>query len=237
MIPDSDIVGLLIATLGGTAVGLERQWSGHADGPRARLGGLRTFTMLGALAGLSGWLWTIHLPAAGAALLIGAVGIIITAYVAASRHDIDATTEIAALVVLAAGLLAGIGHHRLASAIIALESLLLVEKSRLHALVRRIDETGLRAGVRFAVMALVILPVLPTGPYGPLGGIRPRELWALVLFFSGLSFLGFLARRIFGPGRGYLLAGLLGGLISSTNTSLTFARSMIRWISTCQRVR
>jgi uncharacterized membrane protein (DUF4010 family) len=225
MIPDSHILGLLIATLGGTAVGLERQWSGHAEGPSARFGGLRTFTMLGALAGLSGWLWTLRLTLAAGVLLSGAVIIIAVAYAAASKRDIDATTEMAALVVLAAGVLAGIGYHRLASAIIALESLLLVEKSRLHALVRRIDETGLRAGVRFAVMALVILPVLPVGPYGPLGGIRPRELWALVLFFSGLSFLGFLARRILGAGRGYLLAGLLGGLMSSTNTTLTFART------------
>jgi hypothetical protein len=35
-------VGLLIATLGSAAVGLERQWSGHADGPAARFGGIRT---------------------------------------------------------------------------------------------------------------------------------------------------------------------------------------------------
>ena len=146
------------------------------------------------------------------------------AYVAASRQDVDATTEVAALVVLAAGLLAGTGAFRLASGIIALEALLLVEKSRLHALVQRIDDVELRAGVRFAVMALVILPLLPEGPYGPLGGIRPRELWALVLFFSALSFLGHVARRLAGPGQGYLVTGLLGGLVSSTNVTFTFAR-------------
>ena len=47
----ADILGLLIATLGGAAVGLERQWSGHAEGPRARFAGIRTFTMLGAMGG------------------------------------------------------------------------------------------------------------------------------------------------------------------------------------------
>lgn len=99
------------------------------------------------------------------------------AYVVASHQNVDATTEIAALVVLTAGLLAGTGGFRLASGIIALETLLLVEKSRLHALVQRIDDVGLRAGVRFAVMAVVVLPLLPGGPYGPLGGVRPRELW------------------------------------------------------------
>jgi uncharacterized membrane protein (DUF4010 family) len=221
----SDIFALVIATLGGAAVGVERQWSGHADGPQARFAGIRTFTMLGAVGGLSGWLWNAGVTTPSAILFAGAITIIAAAYVAASRHSVDGTTEVAALVVVAAGLLAGIGSVRLASGIIALVTLLLVEKSRLHALVERIDDVSLRSGVRFAVMALVVLPLLPVGPYGPLGGIRPRELWALVLFFSGLSFVGYLARRLAGPEHGYLVTGLLGGLVSSTNVTLTFARA------------
>jgi uncharacterized membrane protein (DUF4010 family) len=55
--------------------------------------------------------------------------------------------------------------------------------------------------------------------------VRPREIWALVLFFSGLSFAGYVARRIVGPGHGYLVTGLLGGLVSSTNVTFTFART------------
>ncbi|MGH9257047.1 MAG: MgtC/SapB family protein [Vicinamibacterales bacterium] len=221
----ADIVGLLIAALGGAAVGLERQWSGHADGPGARFAGIRTFTMLGAVGGFSGWLWTAGITAPAAILFAGAVAVVAAAYVAGSRHDIDGTTEVAALVVLAAGVLAGIGSVRLASGIIAVAVLLLVEKSRLHGLVQRIDDVGLRSGVRFAVMALVVLPLLPEGPYGPFGGVRPRELWAMVLFFSGLSFAGYIARRLVGPGHGYLVTGLLGGLVSSTNVTLTFART------------
>jgi uncharacterized membrane protein (DUF4010 family) len=105
---------------------------------------------------------------------------------------------VAALVVLAAGVLAGVGQIATSSAIIALAVLLLVEKTRLHAGVRLIDEEGFRAGVRFAVMALVVLPLLPEGPFGPLGGIRPRHLWQLVLLFSGLSFAGYIARTLVG---------------------------------------
>src|SRR5262249_17990349 len=151
----SDIVGILIAALGGAAVGLERQWSGHADGRGARFAGIRTFTMLGAVGGFSGALWTAGVTAPSAILLAGAVAIVAAAYVAGSRQDIDGTTEVAALVVLAAGLLAGVGSVTLASGAIAIVVLLLVEKSRLHSLVRRIDDVGLRSGVRFAVMALV----------------------------------------------------------------------------------
>ena len=180
--------------------------------------------MLGAAGGFSGLLWTLGITAPAAILFAGAVTIVAAAYVAGSRHDVDGTTEAAALVVLAAGLLAGIGSIRLASGVDAILVLLLVEKSRLHSIVRRIDDVALRSGVRFAVMALVVLPLLPEGPFGPLGGVRPRQLWILVLFFSGLSFAGYVARRIAGSRHGYLVTGLLGGLISSTNVTFTFAR-------------
>src|SRR6185503_17845614 len=223
--PQSELAGLVVALLGGAGVGLEGQCDGNADGLRARFAGIRTFTLLSALGGLSGDLWRSGMTLPAGVLLAGAVLIVVAGYVVASRTDIDGTTEVAALVVLAAGIFAGIGSIRLASGIFALLTLILVEKSRLHALVKRIDDVGLRSGVQFGVMALVILPLLPEGPFGPVGGIRPRELWALVLFFSALSFAGFVARRVAGPGRGYLVTGLLGGLVSSTNTTLMFARA------------
>jgi uncharacterized membrane protein (DUF4010 family) len=217
-------ISILIASLGGLAVGIERQWSGHATGPRAHLGGIRTFALLGAFAGAVGWLTVSGLGGAALVLLAAMASLILISYAAASRREIDATTEVAAFVVLAAGVMAGRGELTLASGIIAVTCLLLVEKSRLHALVARIDDVSIRAGARFAVLAVVVLPLLPPGPYGPWGGVRPRALWALVLLFAGLSFLGYVARRAAGPHRGYAVAGLLGGLVSSTSATLTFAR-------------
>jgi len=216
--------GLAAATLGGAAIGLERQWSGHASGPQARFGGVRTFTMLGGLGGLAGWLSTIGLLPLAVVLLGGSVALIVAAYVAASRVDVDGTTEVAAIVVLAAGALSGSGQVALASAVVAATVVLLLEKTRLHALVTHIDDAALRASARFAALACVILPLLPEGPYGPFGAVRPRELWSLVLFFSGLSFIGWIARRVVGPQQGVILSGLLGGIISSTSVSLIFAR-------------
>ena len=120
---------------------------------------------------------------------------------------------------------AGLGWLALASGVIALTTLILAEKSRLHDFAARIDDEEMRAAARrFGVMAVVILPLLPEGPVGPLGGIRPRELWMLVLFFTGISFAGYLAQRMFGAGRGYPVAGLLAGVVSSTNATFTFAR-------------
>jgi uncharacterized membrane protein (DUF4010 family) len=219
------VPGLAIAALAGAVVGLERQWSGHAEGPAARFAGIRTFTLIGLIGGIAGGLLADGSPEVAAVLVGGAAALVVAAYVRASRTDVDGTTEAAALVVLAAGALAGSGQLGLASGLAAVTGLLLVEKSRLHAFAARLDGVDLRAGIRFAAMALVVLPLVPVGPFGPSPGVRPRELWALVLFFSGLSFAGHVARKAVGAKHGLWVAGALGGLISSTNVTLTFARA------------
>lgn len=218
-------LGVIVATLGGLAIGLERQWSGHATGPQAHFAGIRTFSLLGGLGGVSGWLWSAGAQPLASVLLAGSAALVVVGYLAASRHDVDATTEVSALIVLAAGVLAGTGRLALASGVIAVTTLFLVEKSSLHALATRLDDEGLRAAARFAVMAAVVLPLLPKGPFEPWNTVRPREVWLLVLFFSGLSFTGYLARRAIGARRGYSVAGLLAGLISSTHVTFTFART------------
>jgi uncharacterized membrane protein (DUF4010 family) len=220
----SSWIGIMVAALGGAAVGVERQWSGHASGSEARFGGVRTFTLIGGVGGLAGWFAAQQLLGIAIVLTAGATALVVAGYVAASRTSVDATTEAAGLVVIGAGFAAGLGWIALASGAIAVSTLLLVEKSSLHALVARIDDEELRAAARFGVMAVVILPLLPEGPYGPFGGFRPRELWLLVLFFTGLSFAGYFARRLLGAKRGYTVAGLLAGMVSSTNATFTFAR-------------
>jgi uncharacterized membrane protein (DUF4010 family) len=220
----TEIAGVLVATLGGAAIGVEREWSGHASGPHARFGGIRTFTLLGALGGIAGWLSISGLLPLAVVVLAASSAIVVVGYIAASRTSVDATTEVAAIVVLAAGTLSGAGHLVPGSALITATALLLVEKTWLHALVSSIDDQSLRASVRFAAMACVILPLLPPGPYGPYDVVKPRELWVLVLFFSALSFVGWMLKRVIGPSQGVILSGLLGGIVSSTSVTLTFAR-------------
>ncbi len=221
-------LSLLIAALGGAAIGMERQHSGHATGPHSRFGGLRTFTLLGLTAGAAGLFWAYQMQAVATAMLAAAAGLVLLAYFAAMRVEIDATTEVAALVVLASGFLAGQGAWKLSSGMIAATAVLLSEKTRLHALAESLPDVGLRAGFRFGLMALVVLPLLPEGPFGPGGGVRPRELWLIVLLISGLSFTGYVARLAVGARQGYVLTGLLGGIISSTNVTLTLSKISVK---------
>lgn len=224
---DETVARLAVAALGGLAVGLEREWSGHATGPLARFAGLRTFLLIGALGGVAGWLVASGSPAVGAVLLASGSALVVAAYILAARaggHAIEGTTEVAALMVLALGMLAGLGYLELASGSTAIMVLALSEKARLGRFVARIGEGEMRAALQFAVLALVVLPLLPAGSYGPWGGIEPRGLWIVVLLFSALNFAGYLARRAVGPERGYGVTGLLGGLVSSTAVTFQFSR-------------
>jgi uncharacterized membrane protein (DUF4010 family) len=218
---------LAVAALGGLAVGVEREWSGHTQGPDARFAGVRTFTMLGGLGGMTGFFLGRGQTALAVTLFAAASALVVTAFVVAMRRpgvSADSTTEVAALVVLALGVLAGIGERALAGAGTALVVVALAEKSRVQRWLALIDEGELRAALQFAVLALVILPLLPGGAYGPYASVRPRELWVVVLLFSGLNFLGYVARRVVGVDRGYSVTGLLGGLVSSTAVTLHFSR-------------
>lgn len=221
------IADLAVAALAGLAVGVEREWSGRTVGPDARFAGVRTFFLLGGLGGIAGMLLLGEKTGVAVALVAGAAALVVSAYVLAVRQPDstpDGTTETAALVVLALGVLAGLGHRALVSGVTALVVLALAEKSRVQRWLTRVDEKELRAALLFAVLALVVLPLLPDGQFGPYNSIRPRELWIVVLLFSALNFAGYVARQVVGTERGYGVTGLLGGLISSTAVTLHFSR-------------
>ena len=220
-------IRLGVAALVGLAVGVEREWSGHSGGVTGHFAGLRTFFMLGLVGGAAGLLTAGGLPILALALVVITGILIAAAFVMAVRRpeaEFDGTTEVAALAVIALGALAGLGQLAIAAAAVAAVVFMLGEKQRLHWMVRQIGEREMRAAVQFAVLALVVLPLLPGAPIAWLGGLAPRDVWALVLLLSAINFAGYLARRAVGAERGYVVTGLLGGLVSSTLITLQFSR-------------
>jgi uncharacterized membrane protein (DUF4010 family) len=221
-------IRLSVAGLVGLAVGIERQRSGHASGPGQHFAGTRTFLLIGLLGGLSGLFIAYDAKLAGAGLVFAGAALVVGAYIMTARRGtaeaIDGTTEVAALIVLALGALAGGGALRLSSGIAALVVLALAEKQVVHRWVGRLDPIEMRAALQFAVLALVVLPILPSTISTPVGTLTPRATWIFVLIISALNFAGHIARRLVGPAHGYALTGALGGMVSSTAVTLGFSR-------------
>lgn len=223
------VIRLAIAALIGLAVGIEREWSGRvATAAHPRFAGVRTFLFMGTLGGAAGWTLSLGYVALAVTLVGGIALVIGGAYWSASRgagvDALDATTEVAALLVVALGVLAGLGETAVAGGAATLMVLALSEKATIRQAVSRLDGVEFRAALQFGVLALVVLPVLPDRAFGPAGGVNPRALWIVVLIFSALNFCGFVARRLVGASRGYGVTGALGGVISSTAVTLQFSR-------------
>jgi uncharacterized membrane protein (DUF4010 family) len=78
--------------------------------------------------------------------------------------------------------------------------------------------------LQFAVLTFIILPLLPDKGIGPYAVLNPYHIWLMVVLVSGLSLAGYLALRLIGTGKSLLLAGMSGGLVSSTATTVVYAR-------------
>jgi uncharacterized membrane protein (DUF4010 family) len=57
-----------------------------------------------------------------------------------------------------------------------------------------------------------------------LSALKPYMIWLIVILVSFISFIGYVLIKLIGSGVGIGLTGLIGGLVSSTVTTLSFSR-------------
>jgi len=120
------------------------------------------------------------------------------------------------------GILCTYGKIDLAIIIGIITTIFLYARGFLHKLVKKMKREELIDTLKFAVIAFVILPFLPNKGYGPHGIFNPFIIWLMVVFISGISFAGYILMKWFGE-RGIELAGIFGGLVSSTAVTTSFA--------------
>ena len=217
---------LALALAAGILIGIERGWQGREEVEGSRVAGIRTFGLIGLLGGV----WMLIADFVGEIVLglaFGAFAVIfLGSHIVAvqRRHDVGATTAVAALLTFALGALAVAGELALAAAGAVITTLLLGLKPVMHRWLERISYDELLAVLKLLVMSVVLLPVLPNRGYGPWEALNPFELWWMIVLIAGLSFLGYATARLFGPQRGILITALCGGLTSSTAVAISFSR-------------
>jgi uncharacterized membrane protein (DUF4010 family) len=104
--------------------------------------------------------------------------------------------------------------------------LLLGARERLHSLAHRIPEGETATLGKFLVLTGIILPLVPRAPVTELTPITPYQVWLAVVAVSTLSYGSYLVQRYVWPARGIWLAAALGGLYSSTATTVMLARRL-----------
>lgn len=215
------------ALLIGALIGIEREKRKVAEHDHS-IGGIRTFMLIAQAGAMAGWLSVkLATPWVFATVGLGVTAVVIAGYVVSVRSgasSLGLTTEIAAIVTFLLGGVCLAGQPALGVGLGIVTSAVLAWKQPIHGLIARIDTGDLYAGLKLAIASFVVLPLLPREPVDPWGALAPYELWLLVVLISGLSLVGYVAVRWLGPGRGTVLTGLFGGLVSSTAVTLSFAR-------------
>lgn len=225
-------ISLGVALGVGLLVGLEREQS--RPGPEERrgfTGGIRTYPLMALGGALGALLARVHGPWVLVALALGLGALLAVGYArdVAQGHS-GLTTEASALVTFALGALAlspaaidSLPRRSfVVGALAVVTTLLLSQKTELRAFSEKVSKDDVFATLKFLVVAVVMLPLLPDEAVGPWGALNPFHVGVVVASIAGVDFVGYAATRLLG-GRGLVLTGAIGGLVSSTAVTLASA--------------
>ncbi len=218
----------IIASAGlGALIGLIRQWrdQNSRKNPDVDMGGIRTYTfwaILGAVSALASRdyaPWTLPVL-----LLVVSAHQIVMRWKTHDETSPGGTSFAATLLTIMIGALIAWEQTESGVVLAALTMVVLGSKKPVHEWTDRFTAADIRATLQFVAVTGVILPLVPDRDMGPYGGFNPFSTWLMVVLISGLGFASYVAMRIIGERAGIVVSSLLGGLASSTATTLAFSR-------------
>ncbi len=233
---------LLTSLLIGALIGLEREKTKQTTKGLSAIG-IRTDILISLYGALAAFLGQHFSPLLFILCLCSILIFTISSYIYLMvKHErIGITTEISTILVFLYGAMAMGNYMQLAIILGIITTLILSVREYIHAAIKNLNYHELFDTIKFAIIAFIILPLLPNknfdqevfsfllpnqpipSAFNSINVLNPYNIWFLVVLVSGISFLGYILIKIFGKNRGITFAGLVGGLYSSTATSLTLS--------------
>lgn len=231
-----------VSVLIGALIGLEREKAKQATKGMSAIG-IRTDILICLFGAIAAFLGQTINPILFIICLAAMLALTISSYIYLSiKHNrIGFTTEISTILVFLYGAMAMAGYLQLAVILAIITTLILSVRKFLHKAVYNMKSREIFDTLKFAIIAFIVLPFLPNNNYdltifsyifpgqqppeafNQINVLNPYNIWFLVVLVSGISFLGYILVKVLGKSRGIGFAGLVGGLYSSTATSLTLS--------------
>ena len=203
-------------------IGLEFHNYRRNEGEDLGFGTLRTLTLLGA----TGFLFS----ALDSSDLLFCLGFLVIAlwlgFYYLRRLQQGHTSligPIVALLVYALGLLSQVAPPWFAAGYAVFIIFLLNAKPRIRSFADTVSGQEIATVAKFVIMAGIVLPLLPDRQIADFVPITFRQTWFAVVAVSGISYLSYVLQAYVFRTRGMLAAGLLGGLYSSTATTVALS--------------
>ncbi len=109
--------------------------------------------------------------------------------------------------------------------LIVVTILIFVElKESLFVFSKKIDSNEFSTLAKFIIIGGIILPLLPHNPISKEINISPYQIWLSIVAVSGISYFSYLLKKFVFPNSGIVLSAILGGLYSSTATTIILAK-------------
>ncbi len=201
-----------------------------AQSRERRPGGIRTFPMLALGGGVLYLLDPTHfIPFTGGLIVLGAwLVVYYRAHASAEDEHDESNVEIVVPILNVHAYLLGAVALALppwvAVTMTVASVLLLTGREQLHALARRVEIKEIVTAGEFLILTGIVLPLLPNGPVTTFTAITPRQVWLALVVVSTLSYMSYLAQRYWAAAAHGLWMAALGGLYSSTATTVVLAR-------------
>ena len=216
----------LFISLGlGFLIGLEREYAKRVVDKEEPFAGVRTYTFIALFGFLSAFLSERYGEWVFITALAGLIALVVTTYaMTAKSGSYGITTELSGILAFVLGAVVYQGEILFAVIVTVIVTTLLSLKLKLHRFVATLTAQEIRAFIQFTIISAVVLPFLPDEPWGPNGVWNPHDIWTMVVLVTGISLAGYLLAKVLGTRKGTLLAGVVGGLVSSTAVTLNLAR-------------
>ena len=210
-----------ISLLLGLLVGMQRELH------ETRIAGFRTFAIVTLFGTVCAYLAEYFTPLFLGFGVLGVVAIIVVGNMIKMKGgstEFGMTTEISLLLMFGVGAYLTVGPWIIGAAIAGSTAILLQIKPQLKGALAKMEDKDIKAIMQFVLITFIILPILPNQTFGPFDVFNPYRTWLLVVLITGISLGGYLIYKFMGDRAGTALGGILGGIISSTATTVSYSR-------------
>ncbi len=202
-----NVMKIVFATVLGSLLGIEREWS-------QKPAGFRTFSIITIVATV------LTIADESVLLMLGGALVVVQGSAFAVRGLLSGdenyllTTASSMVLAYGVGVLVGKGFYQTGTIVVIFTSLLLVLRRELHRFARNLSKDEIQSALEFGLLAFVVFPLLPSESFGPSGTIDPRTIWLLVVAVSAVGFANYLVVKRYGA-RGIAITSFFGGLVNS----------------------
>ncbi len=220
-----DLINLLLVVAFSLVIGLELRQNNLDKKAGSLFGTDRTHVFIGLL----GYILFV-LPGDGHLLyLAGGVAVLVLLaiyyrYKIETQKQFGITSILVALITYTLAPLVFTKPLWLTMSIVTIVLIVVELKGFFWQLSSKFDENEFITLAKFLLISGVILPLLSNEPISAQIPVSPFKIWASVVVISGISYISYLIKKFVFPQKGAFVTGILGGLYSSTATTIVLAK-------------